>query len=148
MEKQIRNVSVYEFYSKYYWKRNQVKKRAQPVALQVAPGFSADCAEVDHGLHQMYAKANVLAFWRLMRTQDRIRLAKRLDPDTSGKAVDNRVLGSTWLDLPPVHAGGEPSDLDRFLGLGDLEEAFERGLTRREVWWESAHHHPEAYNRT
>ena len=65
-ERSIRDVSFYEFYSKHYWKRNQVKTRAVLAALQVAPAFSADCAAVDHGLHQAYAKASVLAFWRLM----------------------------------------------------------------------------------
>ena len=127
IENPISDVSFYEFYSKYYWKRSPVKKRAQPVALQIAPNFSADCAEVDHGLHQMYARANVLAFWRLMKTNERFKLVIE-----ARDAVDTRTLGSTLLDLPPVHAGGEPSHLDRFLGLSDLEEAFERGLTRRE----------------
>ena len=43
----------------------------------------------------------------------------------AGAAVDTRKCGCTLLELPPVHAGGEPSELDRFLGLGDLCAAFE-----------------------
>ena len=50
-ERPIRSLSLYEFYSKYFWKRNQVVKRARPVALQVTPAFSADCAAIDHDLH-------------------------------------------------------------------------------------------------
>ena len=34
-----------------------------------------------------------------------------------------------------MHAGGEPSELDRFLGTDDLYEAFETGGTRREIRW-------------
>ena len=37
-----------------------------------------------------------------------------------------------------MHAAGEPSLLDRFLGLGDLYEAFETGVLRKELVWEPA----------
>ena len=37
-----------------------------------------------------------------------------------------------------MHAAGEPSLLDRFLGLGDLYEAFETGILRQELVWEPA----------
>ena len=52
-----------------------------------------------------------------------------------GSAVDPRKQGVTLLQEPPVHAGGEPSELDRYLGLGDLYEAFETGEPRRELLW-------------
>ena len=83
------------------------------MALQVTPGFSADCAGIDHDLHQAYARTSVLAYWRLMPTRERNRMAYSQE-----YAVDYRKYGSTLLEEPPVHAGGEPSDLDRFLGLG------------------------------
>ena len=133
-ERSIRDVSFYEFYSKHYWKRSQVKTRAVLAALQVAPGFSADCAAVDHGLHQAYAKANVLAFWRLMPTRERNNLAVY----GSVASFDTRKCGSTLLELPPMHGAGEPSLLDRFLGLGDLCEAFETGVQRKELVWACA----------
>ena len=37
-----------------------------------------------------------------------------------------------------MHAAGEPSLLDRFLGLGDLYDAFETGVLRKELVWEAA----------
>ena len=103
-------------------------KRPRPVALQVTPSYSADCAAIDHDLHEAYARTNVLAYWRLMPTLERNRMAY-----SRQTAVDHRKCGSTLLEEPPVHAGGEPSDLDRFLGFGDLFEAFETGVKRYEV---------------
>ena len=107
-----------------------MKRRAQPIALQVAPNFSADCAEVDHGLHDEYAKANVLAFWRLMNTRSRFQVAR-----DGPCAVDKRLLGSTSFGTPTIRAGAEPSEFDRHLGLADLVEAFESGATRTELYW-------------
>ena len=44
-----------------------------------------------------------------------------------------------------MHAGGEPSELDRFLGTGDLYEAFETGGTRREIRWTEGREMPREH---
>ncbi len=62
-ENEIRAVSLYEFYCKYYYQGKRLCKRSSSVALEVRPNFSADCAAVDHGLHQAYAQRTVVAFW-------------------------------------------------------------------------------------
>ena len=51
---------------------------------------------------------------------------------------NKRLLGSTLLREPSMHAGGEPSAFDRFLGVGDLYEAFETGVLRHETRWNTA----------
>ena len=134
LEAAIRDVSLYEFYDKYVFKGRRLVKRPGPVALQVTPGFSADCARVDHELHEAYARKCVLAFWRLMPTRERYEMCR-----VSGSAVDVRRFGGTLFEQLPVHAGGGPSLLDRFLGLQDLYEAFE-GVRRRELQWVEASH--------
>ena len=44
-----------------------------------------------------------------------------------------------------MHAGGEPSELDRFLGTCDLYEAFETGGTRREIRWADGQRVPKEH---
>ena len=39
----IRHVSMYEFFSKHFFKRCKLMNHEKLVALQVMPGFSADC---------------------------------------------------------------------------------------------------------
>jgi hypothetical protein len=127
-EVHMRDLSLYEFWSKYDVRGQRVCPRAAAVALQVTPGYSADCARVDHGLHEAYARRCVIAFWRMMPTRGRFELAK-----ANGRSYDGRLIGSTRFDAPLVH-GGFP-ELDRFLGVTDLYAAFESPV-RRELRWE------------
>ena len=89
----VRHVSMYEFFSKHFFKRCKLMNHERLVALQVLPAFSADCAAIDHDLHQAFARRNVLAFWRLMPTVERCMMAK----SGVGGAVDKRFCGSTLL---------------------------------------------------
>ena len=54
-EEEIRDLSLYEFYWKYYVWRGKVRRWTRPVALVVTPSISADCANVTHARHEMYA---------------------------------------------------------------------------------------------
>jgi hypothetical protein len=125
----LRDVSLYEFYSVNAVKGNRISLRTAPVALQVTPGFGADCACVGHGLHEAYARRCVVAFWRLMPTVERWEMMRGVGP-----YVSPLYMGGTRLDAPMSH-GGAPL-LDRFLGIGDLCAAFE-GPMRQEMWFKS-----------
>ena len=128
MDDMIRDVSLYEFYSKYEFRGQCIFRRVAPIALQVTPGFSADCACVDHGLHEAFAQRCVIAFWRLMPTQRR----HKLWAEKGSRSCDGRLLGSTRFDVPVEHAGFP--DADRHLGIGDLYTAFS-GTHRSEWQW-------------
>lgn len=129
-----RDVSLYQFFSKYDVKGARLTERKAPVALQVTPGFSADCSCVTHGMHEAYARRCVVAFWRLMPTIERMKLAR----GPLGPAYDGRLLGSTRLQAPYIHGG--PPELDRFLGIGDLYNAFDGRCRLELVWRKDAQH--------
>ena len=137
MEEEIQHVSLYEFYSKYYWMNGRILTRvSRSRALRVTPAYSADAAALGHALHEDYARRCVLAFWRLMPTKDRIERARVAS--AMYVAVDRRRHGSTLLGETTVHAGATASHLERFLGTQDLYDAFE-GVQRRELNWSQEH---------
>ncbi len=131
----VRDVSMHEFYWKYYFVGRKVKKSSHAVALQITPSFSAECAAVGHERHEAYARAYVIAFWRHMATLDRYRMIR------AGGGGDRRKWGGTLFEQPPEHAGAEASVLDRYLGVQDLYEAFE-GPRRREMLWDHGRWQP------
>ena len=85
----------------------------------VTPSFSADAANVSDGLHANYSRCAVLAYWRLMPTQERHALADRCLSQGLVEPGDRRLWGDTVLVAPSVH-GGQALPLDRFLGVRDL----------------------------
>ena len=119
-EEELRDVSLYEFYWKYYVKYNRICRSNRPVALMVTPGVSADCANVTHARHEMYARTCVVAYWRLMPKKDRHDLYKR----ALLKGVDEPCLGGTEFKTP-FFAPGTGFDVGRYLGVQDLVAAFD-----------------------
>ena len=67
----IRDVSLFEFYWKYYVLGRRIHVSTKPVCLMVTPSFSADCANIGHDRHEAYAHTAVVAFWRMMPTARR-----------------------------------------------------------------------------
>jgi len=123
-EAELRDVSFYEFYWKYYVKYNRIYRSNRPVALMVTPSVSADCANVTHARHEMYARTSVVAYWRLMAKDARHQLHKDVAGDERLKRKDELVLGHTPFATPWLDRRGQ-FDVGRFLGIGDLIEAFE-----------------------
>ena len=70
-EEEIRDVSLYEFYWKFYVKNKKVRRSASTPCLMVTPSFGADCANVEHAVHEAYARAAVVAYWRHMPAAER-----------------------------------------------------------------------------
>ncbi|HIE71897.1 MAG TPA: hypothetical protein EYP98_17895, partial [Planctomycetes bacterium] len=70
-EEEIRDLSLYEFWWKYTVERGRVKRAPRASCLMVTPCFSADCANVEHAVHESYARVAVLAYWRHMGTARR-----------------------------------------------------------------------------
>jgi hypothetical protein len=133
MEERIRDVSFYEFHSKYYWRNGRILTRMSSAkALRVTPAFSADSAAVGHALHEAYARRCVVAYWRLMPTKDRYECVREARKYV---AVDTRRFGGTLMLEPTTHAGSTPAFFDRYLGSQDLYDAFE-GVQRRELIWD------------
>ena len=54
-ERELRDVSLYEFCWKYSVYRGVIKRSVRSVAIMVTPSFSADCANVEHKNHENYA---------------------------------------------------------------------------------------------
>ena len=141
-ELETRDVSLYEFYSKYYLEKSRICRPSRLVALMVTPGLSADCACVAHDRHEVYARTCVVAFWRHMPTLERYKLADRLDEPQK----DKRRYGGSVFNEPYVHAAGEPSLLDRHLGVYDLELQFhDRKLS--EMHLDAEHDRWQVYER-
>jgi len=127
----VKNVSLYEFWYKFGVSRNRVYAVQSPRALAVKPGYSADCANVAHHMHEAYARMCVVAFWRLMPTVDRHKLIG--DGVRRGfffEAADMRRWGATPLVARMPQAGFAESV--RFLGVRDLVGAFDG---RRDRTW-------------
>ena len=127
-EAEVRDVSLYEFYDKHSVNRGRVRTPPNSVALMVTPAFSADAASVVDRRHDGYARMCVVAFWRMMPTARRYQMI-----EAAGLDADVRRWGSSVFEEPTVHAGVE-SEMDRFLGVGDLVMAFD-GRRTREVTW-------------
>ncbi len=57
-EEEIRDVSLYEFYWKFYVKNKKLRRSASTPCLMVTPSFGADCANVEHAVHEATQTAN------------------------------------------------------------------------------------------
>ena len=130
LEGVTRDVSFYEFFFKYAVVGGRISPFRKRVALHVLPGVSASCANVSHDGHAMYARKNVVAYWRLVDWRTKIHLLRKLE-----LVPDPRLVGGTALDRPSVRAGSHASLLDRFLGIQDLVMAFDE-KKRSEMIWE------------
>ncbi len=91
----------------------------------VTPNMSADCANVTHARHELYARTCVVAYWRLMATDKRHKLHKDATQDLHYKPEDNLCLGRTQFATPWLDRVEGRFDIGRFLGVRDLVEAFE-----------------------
>ena len=120
----MRNVSYLEFFWKYWVSRGKIAKVRKQVCLMVTPAMPATAANVSNDRHEVYARTCVVAYWRCMASTEKYDLLRRLD------SVDPRLVGGTVLELPPPHAGSLPSQLDRFIGIRDLVEAFDLGKVK------------------
>ena len=120
----VKNVSLHEFWWKYAFYRGKFVDVKKTPALMVTPSYSADCANVQHAAHAGYAKACVIAYWRLMPTKERHDLYKdqriKEQPDDN---VGDSMLGWTNFE-DPFQVGGF-REQDRFLGIQDFYTAFE-----------------------
>ena len=120
------------FYDKFYVSRGRLCRSARAVCLTVTPTFGADCAESSHARHESYARAQVVAFWRMIPTeQRRDALFDFLAvPPAQRGAVDTRTWGGTLLAWR----------VDRALGVADLVLNFDGGRDRRgrETGWAMA----------
>ncbi len=123
-EAELRDLSFYEFYWKYFMKQNKIYRSTRPVALMVTPCMSADTANVTHARHEMYARTCVVAHWRLMSTDARRRLHSKAADDERYTRADDRCLGQT-LFAPPWLGSDGKFHVGRYLGIGDLIDAFE-----------------------
>ena len=133
-EQELRDLSLYEFWWKYTVDRVRVRRVPRTSCLMVTPSFSADCADVEHSLHESYARAAVIAFWRHMGSDWRHTVIREVM--TLGvKPVPAVFFGGTKFVDPSPHAASP--DLDRFLGVDDLLITFEAmrdGRGRDEGW--------------
>ena len=132
-EAEVKDVSLYEFWWKYYVKENRVQRcnLERPVALMVTPALRADAARVDHGSHGVYARTCVVAFWRMMATKARYELLEGMTT-----ARDRRRWGGSFFEEPAEHAGFPLAD--RLLGVRDLVAQFDAEWKRTEVRWRRA----------
>ena len=122
--KAVKHVSLYEFWWKFSCHRGKFVKTEGTSALMVTPSYGADCANVQHSAHSGYAKACVIAYWRLMPTKARHDLyhKQRILPAAESSCSDMILGGTEFVD--PFHRPG-PQDKDRFLGVQDLYVKFE-----------------------
>ena len=100
-EREVRDVSLYEFWWKYTVYQGRVKRSPRPVCLMVTPCYSADCANAEHPCHESYARTCVIAYWRHMsKTRRHKEIGKhRVD----GTAEDQLCWGSTPFEDLPLH---------------------------------------------
>ncbi|MGB1141216.1 MAG: AAA family ATPase, partial [Halioglobus sp.] len=113
---EVRDVSLYEFYCKFRFSRGHLVRSAEQVCLMVTPSFSADCASVLSARHAEYARSCVVAFWRLMPTEERL-----------SKLRDRRLLSSVVQGRDPPEWGASTftQPADRYLGVQDLVHKFD-----------------------
>ena len=122
-ERELRDVSLYEFCWKYSVYRGVIKRSVRSVAIMVTPSFSADCANVEHKNHENYARVAVVAYWRLMGTKERCRLIRAETENGRVRSIDDCFIGATQLEHPSPRL--LDSSADRFLGTADLFVRFE-----------------------
>ena len=127
MEAEVRDLSLYEFYWKYYVRRNRLHAASQTWALMVTPCMAASSAQVFHDRHEAYARMCVVAFWRHMPTTARYDLMRAREV-----VADGRRWGGTLFQAPALVAGFPLQE--RCLGIQDLVHAFE-GSRTREIRW-------------
>ena len=100
----------------------------------VTPCFGADCANVEHAMHESYARAAVIAYWRHMPTQERherIRVVMRAPV----KAVAEVCFGAT-----DFVTRVQPADKEQYLGIRVLYAKLEhvRNSRGESVGWSLA----------
>ena len=102
----VKHVSLYEFWWKFAFYRSRFVKIESTSAIMVTPSYGADCANVQHSAHAGYAKACVIAYWRLMPTKERHDLYKtqRIAPVTESSVGDLILGGTEFVD--PFHVAG------------------------------------------
>ena len=124
-EREVRDVSLYEFWWKYNVWKGRLKRATRGVCLMVTPAYSADCANVEHACHENYARSCVVAFWRHMATRERhAMIEEAMQRDVV--AVDRVFWGATKFEHPFEHVvGAVRSELDEHLGVRDLFDKFE-----------------------
>ena len=130
IESLARDVSLFEFFWKYYFRGKRMGAANQTWALMVTPSMAASSASIFHERHEPYARGCVVAFWRHMPTFERYALMVE-----HAVAADRRRWGGTLFQAPAVVAGFPLQD--RYLGIRDLVHAFE-GARRQEVRWRRA----------
>jgi len=128
-EKEVRDVSLYEFWWKYDLFRGTLRRVGRAVCLMVTPSYSADCANVAHACHESYARVAVIAYWRHMSTKKRHEMIENA-MSTGVKAIDRVYWGASKFEPEPDHAAAP--ELDRHLGVRDLYDRFEG---RGDVGW-------------
>jgi hypothetical protein len=125
-ELEIRFVSLYEFYCKYYFGQHGRPYKGGGSCIMVTPSFSAECSVIGHSAFEAYARSSVVAYFRCMPTQERYLLLK------AGPASDVRLWGASVFKELPVHPAAP--ELDRYLGIQDLVMEFDGGRRREMVW--------------
>ena len=117
-EAEVRDVSLYEFYWKFFVRKGKVCRSTRSVCIMVTPAYGADCANVQHAHHEGYARANVIAHWRHMPTARRHAV---IEAQTGVRAVPRLCWGGSVLKEPYERAGGGAGEgSGRFLGVQDL----------------------------
>jgi len=127
MEAEVQDLSLYEFYWKYYVNRGRLLAANQTWALMVTPCMAASSAQIFHDRHEAYARMCVVAFWRHMPTMARYAMMRE-----HRVAVDSRRWGGTFFQAPALVAGFPLQE--RCLGVQDLVHAFEGSRTREMRW--------------
>ena len=132
-EAEVRDVSMFEFYWKFYFVRGRIRRSTSSACIMVTPSYSADCADVQHPSHEGYARALVIAHWRHMPTDRRREL---IQAQTEFRAVSDVCIGGTAFTEPPIRAGPDAESTERYLGVRDLLALSERafGADRDTVW--------------
>ena len=128
---ELRHMSLYEFYWKFYVVGKRICRSHKPVCLMVTPGFSADCANVKDDRHEAYARTAVVAYWRLMSTEARheaIMKHQYLRQEDLA-TTDTRTWGATVFVGP----------FGRFLGVQDLVWKFDtEDRSGKKIGWARA----------
>ena len=122
----VQNLSLYEFWWKYNVYKGKVQLSTRPVCLMVTPAFSADCANIEHAIHEGYARTAVIAFWRHMSTAKRRERIKHVLLGRDMKAATSVLDGGTMFEDPSCAE-------DRYLGVVDLYLKFD-GTERGDGW--------------
>ena len=118
----VAHTSLYEFWWKFRLVQGKLVREnpAHQRVLMVTPGFSADCASVLSDRHSDYARAAVIAHWRMMPTEAR-----------NARLTECAVFDAPRLDLSdPVRtilwgATGLQERPGRHLGVQDLVAKFD-----------------------